>query len=166
MALAPEKVPEDRREEIVVPGIEADLGRAVRTNSVALWTGGLVFLAFWLPMCSGLRSEGIIVLGTLATWWAVEVTVSTRRMLPAVIAAFTAALTLALAPHGLVALALLIASARPMLRILVRRRAEDGLLPLLAPLLAGVALVVIIVFRDQPLPKTNVGKVLRRELRD
>ncbi|MBN0971066.1 arabinosyltransferase domain-containing protein [Gordonia hongkongensis] len=127
------------------------LGGAVRRSQWAMLTGAAVFLAFWLPMCSGLRSEGIIVLGTLATWWAVEVTVSTRRMLPAVIAAFTAALTLALAPHGLVALALLIASARPMLRILVRRRAEDGLLPLLAPLLAGVALVVIIVFRDQTL---------------
>lgn len=24
----------------------------------------------------------------------------------------------------------------------------------------------IIIFRDEPLPKTNVGKVLRRELRD
>ena len=135
------------------------LGGAVRRSQWAMLTGAAVFLAFWLPMCSGLRSEGIIVLGTLATWWAVEVTVSTRRMLPAVIAAFTAALTLALAPHGLVALALLIASARPMLRILVRRRAEDGLLPLLAPLLAGVALVVIIVFRDQTL--TTVFEALR-----
>ncbi|ETA07737.1 putative arabinosyltransferase [Gordonia alkanivorans NBRC 16433] len=127
------------------------LGGAVRRSQWAMLTGAAVFLAFWLPMCSGLRSEGIIVLGTLLTWWAVEVTVSTRRMLPAALAALTALLTLALAPHGLVALALLIASARPLLRILVRRRREDGLLPLLAPVLGAGALVVIVVFRDQTL---------------
>ncbi|SDU71126.1 arabinosyltransferase domain-containing protein [Gordonia westfalica] len=127
------------------------LGGAVRRSQWAMLTGAAVFLAFWLPMCSGLRSEGIIVLGTLLTWWAVEVTVSTRRILPAALAALTALLTLALAPHGLVALALLIASARPMLRILVRRRREDGLLPLLAPVLGAGALVVIVVFRDQTL---------------
>ncbi|QMT01834.1 arabinosyltransferase domain-containing protein [Gordonia jinghuaiqii] len=127
------------------------LGAAVRRSQWAMLTGAAVFLAFWLPMCSGLRSEGIIVVGTLLTWWAVEVAVSTRRLLPAVLAAFTAALTLALAPHGLVAVALLIASARPMLRILVRRRVEDGVLPLLAPLLAAFALVIIVVFRDQTL---------------
>ncbi|MCK8613484.1 arabinosyltransferase domain-containing protein [Gordonia sp. C13] len=127
------------------------LGGAVRRSQWAMLTGAAVFLAFWLPMCSGLRSEGIIVLGTLLTWWAVEVTVSTRRMLPAALAALTALLTLALAPHGLVALALLIASARPLLRILVRRRRENGLLPLLAPVLGAGALVVIVVFRDQTL---------------
>ncbi|WP_238420868.1 arabinosyltransferase domain-containing protein [Gordonia sp. 'Campus'] len=127
------------------------LGGALRRSQWAMLTAAAVFLAFWLPMASGLRSEGIIVLGTLLTWWAVEVTVSTRRMLPAVLAAFTAALTLALAPHGIVAVALLIAGARPMMRILIRRRTEDGVLPLLAPLTAGLALVVIIVFRDQTL---------------
>ncbi|GAB86347.1 arabinosyltransferase domain-containing protein [Gordonia rubripertincta] len=127
------------------------LGGAVRRSQWAMLTGAAVFLAFWLPMCSGLRSEGIIVLGTLLTWWAVEVTVSTRRMLPAALAALTALLTLALAPHGLIALALLIASARPLLRILVRRRRENGLLPLLAPVLGAGALVVIVVFRDQTL---------------
>ncbi|WP_210756664.1 arabinosyltransferase domain-containing protein [Gordonia paraffinivorans] len=127
------------------------LGAAVRRSHWAMLTAAAVFLAFWLPMCSGLRSEGIIVLGTLLTWWAVEVAVSTRRMLPAALAAGAALMTFALAPHGLVALALLIASARPMLRILVRRRRENGLLPLLAPILGACAAVVIVVFRDQTL---------------
>ena len=65
----------------------------------------------------------------LATWWAVEVTVSTRRMLPAVIAAFTAALTLALAPHGLVALALLTAHPEDVSRVVAHEPPVMGVLP-------------------------------------
>ncbi|MDJ0114917.1 arabinosyltransferase domain-containing protein, partial [Rhodococcus erythropolis] len=38
------------------------LGVAVRRNKVAIWTGGLVFLAFWLPYNNGLRPEPIIAL--------------------------------------------------------------------------------------------------------
>lgn len=127
------------------------LGNAVRNSRWAMVTAAAVFLAFWLPMCSGLRSEGIVVLGSLLTWWAVEQTVATRRMLPAAAAAFTAALTVAVAPHGLIAVALLITGARPMLAVLLRRRAEVGLAPLLLPLLAAPAAVVILVFRDQTL---------------
>ena len=35
-------------------------GVAVRRNRIALWTAGLVFLAFWLPYDNGLRPEPII----------------------------------------------------------------------------------------------------------
>ncbi|GAA1480066.1 arabinosyltransferase EmbA [Gordonia sinesedis] len=127
------------------------LGQAVRTSRWAMVTAAAVFLAFWLPMCSGLRSEGIVVLGSVLTWWAVEQTIATRRMLPAALAAFTAALTLATAPQGLIAVALLITGARPMLRVLLRRRAEVGLAPVLLPLLAAPSVVLIVVFRDQTL---------------
>ncbi|OBA41615.1 arabinosyltransferase domain-containing protein [Gordonia sp. 852002-51296_SCH5728562-b] len=127
------------------------LGRAVRTSQWAMVTGAAVFLAFWLPMASGLRSEGVVVLGSLLTWWGVEQAIATRRMLPAAGAAFAAALTLATAPTGVIAVALLITGARPMLKILVRRRRESGLASLLLPLLAAPAIVVIIVFRDQTL---------------
>ncbi|MGV9827662.1 arabinosyltransferase domain-containing protein [Gordonia sp. NPDC003429] len=127
------------------------LGRSVRTSCWAMLTAAAVFLAFWLPMASGLRSEGVVVLGSLLTWWGVEQAIATRRMLPAAGAAFAAALTLATAPTGVIAIALLITGARPMLRILVRRRRESGLASLLAPLLAAPAIVLIIVFRDQTL---------------
>ncbi|MEE3852220.1 arabinosyltransferase domain-containing protein [Gordonia sp. LSe1-13] len=127
------------------------LGGAVRRSQWAMFTAAAVFVAFWMPLASGLRSEGIIVLGSLLTWWGVEQAVATRRMLPAAGAALAAGLTLAVAPHGLIAVALLIAGSRPMLRTVRRRRTENGLLPLLAPVAAAAAFVVIVVFRDQTL---------------
>ena len=127
------------------------LGRTVRHSRWAMLTGAAVFLAFWLPMCSGLRPEPIIVAGTLLTRWAVEVSVVSRRVLPAALAGLAALATLAAAPQGIIALALLFTGARPMIRTLVRRRGEAGLLPLLAPMAAALAAVVIVVFRDQTL---------------
>ncbi|MFW0797572.1 arabinosyltransferase domain-containing protein [Gordonia sp. CPCC 205515] len=135
------------------------LGGAVRRSQWAMFTAAAVFVAFWMPMASGLRSEGIIVLGSLLTWWGVEQAVATRRMLPAAGAALAAGLTLALAPHGVIALALLLAGSRPMLRTIRRRHRENGWLPLIAPIGAAVALVVIVVFRDQTL--AGIAEALR-----
>ncbi|EGD54082.1 cell wall arabinan synthesis protein [Gordonia neofelifaecis NRRL B-59395] len=126
-------------------------GKAVAKNAWATWTAGAVFLAFWLPFCSGLRGEAIIVLGSLLTWWATELAITRRRMLPAALAATTAALTLALAPQGVVGVAILLVAARPMLHILIDRRRESGLLPLLAPLAAAATVGAVVVFRDQTL---------------
>ncbi|NLG48443.1 arabinosyltransferase domain-containing protein [Gordonia sp. (in: high G+C Gram-positive bacteria)] len=127
------------------------LGDAVAKNAWAAWTTGAVFLAFWLPFCSGLRGEGIIVLGSLLTWWATELAISRRRMLPAALAATTAALTIAVAPQGIVGIAILLVAARPMLHILIDRRREAGLTALLAPIAAAATVVAVIVFRDQTL---------------
>ncbi|ALG86500.1 cell shape-determining protein MreD [Gordonia phthalatica] len=127
------------------------LGDAVAKNAWAAWTAGAVFLAFWLPFCSGLRGEGIIVLGSLLTWWATEIAIERRRMLPAALAATVAALTLAMAPQGIVGVAILLVAARPMLRILIERRREAGLVALLAPLAAAGGIVAVVVFRDQTL---------------
>lgn len=135
------------------------LGGAVRRSQWAMFTAAAVFVAFWMPLCSGLRSEGIIVAGSLLTWWGVEQAIATRRMLPAAGAALAAGMTLALAPHGIIAVALLIAGSRPMLRIIRRRRTENGLLPLIAPIAAAAAIVVILVFRDQTL--ATVAEALR-----
>ncbi|MGB3602336.1 MAG: arabinosyltransferase domain-containing protein [Gordonia sp. (in: high G+C Gram-positive bacteria)] len=118
-------------------------------SSWAAWTAGAVFLSFWLPFCSGLRTEAIIVLGSLLTWWATEVAISRKRMLPAALAATTAGFTLALAPQGIVGAAILLVAARPMLHVLVDRRREAGLAALLAPIAAAATIVAVVVFRDQ-----------------
>ncbi|NMO02902.1 arabinosyltransferase [Gordonia sp. TBRC 11910] len=135
------------------------LGGAVRRSQWAMFTAAAVFCAFWLPLCSGLRSEGIIVLGSLLTWWGVEQAIATRRMLPAALAALSAGLTLALAPHGIIAVALLLAGSRLMLRVLRMRRGEDGIAALLLPIVAAAGVVVIVVFRDQTL--ATVAETLR-----
>ena len=135
------------------------LGSAVRNSQWAMFTAAAVFVAFWMPLDSGLRSEPIIVLGTLLTWWGVEQAIATRRMLPALGATFAAGMSLAAAPQGLIAVAILLAGSRPMLRNLRRRAREHGLLSMLAPAAAMAGLVVIVIFRDQTL--AGIAEALR-----
>ncbi|KAA8890694.1 arabinosyltransferase [Nocardia colli] len=133
------------------------LGRGVRNSKVALWTGGLVFLAFWLPFDNGLRSEPIVALGALLTWVSIERAIATGRLLPAGVAVLVAAFTLAAAPTGLMCVAALLAGIRPLVRIVVRKRRQFGsdgakwwsTLPLLAPIAAAGLLVLIAVYTDQ-----------------
>ena len=58
------------------------LGPAVSRGGWPVWAAALTFAAFWLPFASGLRSETVIVLGSLLTWWAAESAITTRRLLP------------------------------------------------------------------------------------
>ncbi len=125
------------------------LGRAVRHNSVALWTGGLVFLAFWLPYNNGLRPEPIVAVGALLTWCSIERAIATGRLLPAAIAALVGAFTLAAAPTGLMCIAALLAGLRPLTRLVVRRRHQIGTLSQLLPFAAAGTLVLVVVFGDQ-----------------
>ncbi len=135
------------------------LGVAIRGSQWAYLTAAAVFVAYWMPFASGLRSETIIVLGSLATWWMVERAVATRRILPAALAALFAGLSLATAPHGIVAVAVLIAGSRPMLRVIRARHREAGLLPLVAPIGAAFALVIMVVFRQQTI--ATVAEAIR-----
>ncbi|ONM46020.1 arabinosyltransferase [Nocardia donostiensis] len=120
-----------------------------RFGSVPLWTGGLVFLAFWLPFDNGLRSEPIVALGALLTWVSIERAIATGRLLPAAMAVLIAAFTLAAAPTGLMCVAALLAGIRPLTRIVVRRHREHGTAALLAPIAAAGFLVLVVVFGDQ-----------------
>nr|WP_280482354.1 arabinosyltransferase domain-containing protein [Nocardia cyriacigeorgica] len=97
------------------------LGARVRRNTVALWTAGLVFLAFWLPYDNGLRPEPLIAAGALLTWCSIERAIATSRLLPAAIGILIAAFSLAAGPTGLICIAALIAGSRPVLQVIVKR---------------------------------------------
>ncbi|WP_454194525.1 arabinosyltransferase domain-containing protein [Nocardia sp. Marseille-Q1738] len=97
------------------------LGARVRRDKVALWTAGLVFLAFWLPYDNGLRPEPLIAAGALLTWCSIERAIATGRLLPAAVAVLIAAFSLAAGPTGLICIAALIAGSRPVLLILIKR---------------------------------------------
>ncbi|TLG18196.1 arabinosyltransferase [Nocardia cyriacigeorgica] len=97
------------------------LGARVRRNKVALWTAGLVFLAFWLPYDNGLRPEPLIAAGALLTWCSIERAIATSRLLPAAIGILIAAFSLAAGPTGLICIAALIAGSRPVLQVIVKR---------------------------------------------
>jgi arabinosyltransferase A len=127
------------------------LGRRVTNNRVAVWTAGAVFLAAWLPFNNGLRPEPLIAFGALAAWMLVENAIATRRLWPAAVAIVVAVFSVTLAPQGLIALAPLLVGARAVARAIQRRRPVDGLLAQLAPLVASLALIFVVVFRDQTL---------------
>ncbi|MEV0435942.1 arabinosyltransferase domain-containing protein [Nocardia sp. NPDC050413] len=103
------------------------LGARVRRDKVALWTAGLVFLAFWLPYDNGLRPEPLIAAGALLTWCAIERAIATARLLPAALAILIAAFSLAAGPTGLICIAALIAGTRPVMQIIIKR--AQGLRP-------------------------------------
>ncbi|WP_424809770.1 arabinosyltransferase domain-containing protein [Rhodococcus sp. 27YEA15] len=127
------------------------LGVAVRRNRVAVWTGGLVFLSFWLPYNNGLRPEPIIALGALLTWCSIERAIATGRLLPAGLAVLLAAFSLAAGPSGLIAIGALIAGARPIVKILIARGKRVGFFSQIMPVLAAGSLVLVAVFVDQTL---------------
>ncbi|GAA1074759.1 arabinosyltransferase domain-containing protein [Tsukamurella spumae] len=113
------------------------LGRAVRNNPAAMWAGAGGFLLIWLPLNNGLRPEPAVVFFSLLTWVSVERTIATGRLLPVAIAVPCAALSLGAAPGGLIAVAALLAASRQIVTRIVKRRGRDGLLPLVAPILAS-----------------------------
>ncbi len=135
------------------------LGARVRGDQIALWTAGLVFLAFWLPYDNGLRPEPLIAAGALLTWCSIERAIATARLLPAAIAVLIAAFSLAAGPTGLICIAALIAGSRPVLQIIIAR-ARGGAsraqalwryASLIAPGLAAGTLVLVVIFADQTL---------------
>ncbi|WP_067885169.1 arabinosyltransferase domain-containing protein [Nocardia vaccinii] len=145
------------------------LGARVRRDRVALWTGGLIFLAAWLPYDNGLRPEPLIALGALLTWASIERAIATGRLLPAAIGMLIAAFSLAAGPTGLICIAAMIAGSRPVLQIIIKRarhgsgrevpgaaRGGIGSIILrygsvLAPGVAAGTLVLVVVFADQTL---------------
>lgn len=127
------------------------LGARLAHNRIALWTGGAVFLAAWLPFNNGLRPEPLIAFGVLLVWMLVEISVARRILWPTALAIVIAVLSVTLAPQGLIALAPLLVGARAVTRMIAARRPDQGLLAQLAPLGAAAAVLFVVVFRDQTL---------------
>lgn len=140
------------------------LGPAVAASRPALWAAGLVLLAAWMPFNNGLRPEGQIATGALITYVLIERAISSGRLTPAAFAILTAAFTLGIQPTGLIAVAALIAGGRPLLRILVRRRAAVGTWPLVAPLLAVGTVILTVVFADQTLATVLEATRIRTDI--
>src|SRR5882757_3473851 len=137
------------------------LGPAASGSRAALWTAGLVLLAAWMPFNNGLRPEGQIATGALITYVLIERAIISGRLTPAALAITTAAFTLGIQPTGLIAVAALLAGGRPILRILVRRRAVVGTWPLVLPLLAAGTIILTVVFADQTLATVMEATRLR-----
>ncbi|AOW94865.1 arabinosyltransferase [Rhodococcus sp. WMMA185] len=125
------------------------LGVAARRTSLPLWTGALVFLAFWLPFNNGLRPEPVVATGVLLTWCSLERAIATRRLLPAAVAIVIAAFTVTAGPSGIICFAALISGARPIARIIADRARSVGRVALLLPLLSAGLVVLVAVFADQ-----------------
>ncbi|BBZ30872.1 arabinosyltransferase A [Mycolicibacterium madagascariense] len=125
------------------------LGPSVASSRSAMWAAGLVLMAAWMPFNNGLRPEGQIATGALITYVLIERAIISGRLTPAALAIIAAAFTLGIQPTGLIAVAALLAGGRPLLRILVRRRRDVGVWPLVLPLAAAGTIVLTAVFADQ-----------------
>ncbi|WFN93011.1 arabinosyltransferase domain-containing protein [Gordonia sp. LUNF6] len=134
------------------------LGRAARIRPAVPWTAAAVFLVAWFPFNNGLRPEPIICLGALLTWCSVERAIATGRLLPAAVACAAGAFSIAAGPTGVLAIAALVAGARPMFLALRRRAIEVAALTgrgrfqayaaLLAPIAAAGTFVIFVVFSN------------------
>ncbi|MFI6869608.1 arabinosyltransferase domain-containing protein [Nocardia sp. NPDC050406] len=146
------------------------LGARISRHRIAVWTGGLGFLAVWLPYNNGLRPEAMVALSLLLTWVSVERAIATRRLLPYAVAAAIGAFACTAGPSGVICIAALLAGIRPMWRILDARArdlskpvaAEAGFwtvlrtrflayLSLLVPVAAAGTAVLAVAFADQTL---------------
>ncbi|MGQ4615306.1 arabinosyltransferase domain-containing protein [Nocardia sp. R7R-8] len=127
------------------------LGAAVRNDKIVVWTAALVFLAFWLPYNNGLRAEPFVAMGVVLTWVSIERSIATRRLLPAAAAVIIAALTLTVAPSGLICVAALLAGARSLTAVVVQRARTVGYLSQLLPLLASGLVILTVIFTDRTL---------------
>ncbi|WP_336819622.1 arabinosyltransferase domain-containing protein [Gordonia sp. MMO-8] len=150
------------------------LGRAAITRPAVGWTAAAVFLVAWFPFNNGLRPEPIICLGALLTWCSVERAIATGRLLPAAVACAAGAFSIAAGPTGVLAVAALVAGARPMFLALVKRAREvqqqagRGLAlayaSLLAPIVAAGTFVIFVVFSGLTLTAFTEGSTMKTEL--
>ncbi|WP_448436821.1 arabinosyltransferase domain-containing protein [Mycolicibacterium setense] len=137
------------------------LGPAVAGNRVAVWAAALVFIAAWMPFNNGLRPEGQIATGALITYVLVERAIITRRATPVGLAIVVAAFTLGIQPTGIIAVAVLLAGGRPILRIIVARAKTVGIWPVLLPLAAAGVVVLTVIFADQTIAAVREATALR-----
>jgi len=137
------------------------LGPAVARSTPATWAAALVFIAAWMPFNNGLRPEGQIATGALITYVLVERAIITRRLTPVGLAIIVAAFTLGVQPTGIIAVAVLLAGGRPIVRIIVARARTVGIWPVLLPLAAAGFVVLTVVFADQTLAAVREATAVR-----
>lgn len=125
------------------------LGAGLHLRKITTWTAGGVFLMFHMALNNGIRPEPFVAMMALLTWALLERTISTHRMLPATIAVLMAALALSGNPTGLMAVAALVVSLRPILHIMSERRPHTGIAAQLGPIGASGFAVLVAVFGDQ-----------------
>jgi arabinosyltransferase A/arabinosyltransferase B/arabinosyltransferase C len=136
------------------------LGRFARRRTVP-WVAAAAFASWWLPFNLGLRPEPWVVVGTLATFVAVERAVARRAVLPLAVALVLAGTTTAVTPGGLIAFTPVLAAALPLLRLL-RARRDLHRLPLAVALLGAAAAPVLLMFSDQSLAAVLESVRVRR----
>lgn len=150
------------------------IGRAARLRAAVPWTAAAVFLVAWFPFNNGLRPEPIICLGALLTWCSVERAIATGRLLPAAIACTAGAFSIAAGPTGVLAVAALVAGARPMFLALRRRAlavaavtgrgATAAYAALLAPIVAAGTFVIFVVFSKLTLRAFSEASTMKTAL--
>lgn len=158
---------------IISHSILPRLGAAIRTNAVAYWTAGMLFLACWMPLNNGLRPEPIEAVLFIACWALVERAITRGSLLPGALAILAATFALGAGPTGIMCLAILFAGFRSYwqnirMGIYTLRSAgtPKGLAAtgVFAPILATGFLILYTVFADQTLGAMREAIRVRTEI--
>ncbi len=131
------------------------LGEGLHARKITTWTAAGVFLMFHMAFNNGMRPEPFVAMMAILTWALLEKSITTHRMLPATAAVLTAALALSGNPTGLMAVAALAVSIRPLLHIIRERRPHVGIAAQIGPIGASGFAVLTCVFGDH-----NIGAVM------
>ncbi len=99
--------------------------------------------------------------GALITYVLVERAIMTCRATPVGLAIVVAAFTLGIQPTGIIAVAVLLAGGRPILRIIVARAKTVGIWPVLLPLAAAGVVVLTVIFADQTIAAVREATAVR-----
>ena len=158
---------------IISHSILPRLGAAIRTNAVAYWTAGMLFLACWMPLNNGLRPEPIEAVLFIACWALVERAIARGSLLPGALAILAATFALGAGPTGIMCLAILFAGFRSYwqnirMGIYTLRSAGTpkglAITGVFAPILATGFLILYTVFADQTLGAMREAIRVRTEI--
>lgn len=145
-------------------------GAIVADRRVAVWSAGLMFLAFWMPYNNGLRPEPIIAFGSILTWALMERAIEQRRLFPAALGTLSAAFTLTCGPTGLMAVGVFLVALPRILSIAIERLPMFPKARVLAyaamllPIAAAGVSVFVPVFADQTLAAIMESSRLRSKV--
>ncbi len=93
-----------------------------------------------------------------------EYAIATQRLPPAAVGLIVAAFSVAVNPHGMVAVLPFLAGAKPLLHLVRRRAGRFAWSPVLAPITAAVLVVLVASFSDQTWRTVSDATAVRSEI--
>jgi arabinosyltransferase A/arabinosyltransferase B/arabinosyltransferase C len=136
------------------------LGAFARSRST-LWLAAVLFLVWSLPFNLGVRAEPWVALGVLGVLVAVDRGVASGRVFPLLIGLVIAAMTVTVAPQGLMAFTPFLVMLLPVVRV-VRSRLDLRWVPAIAGFVAASAAGLLFAYAHQSYAAVSEANRVRK----